>query len=105
MTSISASYRVDAKQVDVQLPMLAHAAALRLFVAEKIRNRIPAQGEDKLASPGRDHASDRRRHLRPQRDLALAAIGESVCLLVDDLFAGFGRYMSAGSSTEAPYSS
>jgi len=37
---------------------------------------------NKLAFPGRDHASDRRRHLRPQRDLALAAISESVCLLV-----------------------
>jgi hypothetical protein len=69
--------------VDVQLKMLAQTSALLSLVAEQLRNRKPADGfAQRVGLRGR-HSRERRRHLRPERDVAAAFIGEVVQLSND----------------------
>ena len=81
---------VGAEHVDVDLPVLPHPAALRALVAVAVRVAVPAHGELQPARVAGDHASDRRRHLRPQCEAPVAAVGERVQLLLDDLPARLG---------------
>ena len=79
-----------ADDVDVELKVLAQTAALLPLVAKELRHREPA---DRLAQRVRlrgRHARERRRHLRAQRDLAAALVGE-VVELADDLVAALLR--------------
>ncbi len=74
----------DPDDVEVELPELAEATALRTLVAEQARDREPL---DRLGQPlaaGGDHPRQRRRHLRPQGDFPAAPVLEGV-QLADDL--------------------
>ena len=81
----------DAENIDVELPVLAQAAALRAFVAPQVRDAVPAQRIGQLLALGGHHPADRRRHFRPDDHFAAAAVFKNVGLLVDDLLAGLGQ--------------
>ncbi len=69
-----------ADDVHVQLEVLAQTAALLPLVAEQLRDREPAHRLPQRVRPLGDHARERRRHLGPQRDLAVALVREVVQL-------------------------
>src|SRR6185437_9100271 len=75
-----------ADDVHVELEMLAKPTALLPLVAKQLRNREPPDGLTQRVRLGGRHACQRRRHLRPERDLAAALVGE-VVELADDLLA------------------
>ena len=77
---------VGAERLDAELPVLAVAAALRPRVAEH-RREVPELHRLRLARQAvlEVGAHDRRRALRAQRQLALAAVRERVHLLADDV--------------------
>ena len=79
----SASDRGFADDVAVELVMLAQPAALRPLVAKHLRHAKPLHRLAKIAMRGRDHARERRRHLRSQGDRAAAFVGEIVELFHD----------------------
>ena len=56
--------------------MFAQPAALLFLVAETLRDREPLQRLAKFALMRGDDARERRRQLGPQRDFALAFVGE-----------------------------
>ena len=79
-----------ADQIAVELEVLSKPPPLLPLVAEELRDGEPA---DRLLEPvgaRGHHAGERGRHLRPQRDLAAALVGE-VVELPDDLVAALGR--------------
>ena len=75
-----------ADDVDVQLKVFAQPPALLPLVAKQLRHREPANRLAQRVRLRRGHARQRRRHLRAQRDLAAALVGE-VVELADDLVA------------------
>ena len=68
---------------DVAIPLVVFAlAALRhALVAEALRDRRPLDREGERPLALRDHARERGRHLRAQRDVAVALVAEVVNLL------------------------
>ena len=58
--------------------MLAESASLLAFISKELRYSEPSNRLLEIRGLGRDHASERRRHLRPQRNGAPAFIFEVV---------------------------
>ena len=79
-----------ADDVHVPLIVLALAPLRHALVAEALGNGRPLEGEGERPLPLRDHARERGRHLRPQRDVALALV-EEVVDLVPHLLARLAR--------------
>jgi hypothetical protein len=75
-----------ADEIDVELKVFAQSAALLPLVAKELRHREPAHGLSKRVRLDRRHARQRRRHLRPQRDLSSTLVDE-VVQLADDFVA------------------
>ena len=73
-----------ADEVHVDLVVLPQPAPLLTLVAVHLPDREPADRLLERPRPGRHHARQRGRHLRPQRDLPPALVLEVVELL-DDL--------------------
>ena len=63
--------------------MLSEATPLLAFVAKQLRNGEPADGLLQGLHASGDHARQRRRHLGPQRDVAVAFIAKCIQLLND----------------------
>ena len=80
--------RIFADDVAVDLVMFAQPAALLFFVTKTLRDGKPLQRLFEFALVRRDHARQRRRHFRPQRDFAFAFVGE-IEKLRDDFRAAF----------------
>ena len=78
-----------ADEVGVELEMFAQPAFLLALVAEQLRDGEPFDGFLVIAFVRGDHARQRRRHFRPERDGAVAFVGEIV-KLADDFVAAFG---------------
>ena len=58
--------------------MLPEPAALLPLVAEELRNREPSDRFLETVGPLRHHPGEGRRHLRPERHLPPALVGEGV---------------------------
>ena len=63
--------RLLADDVHVPLVVLSLPALRHALVAKALRNRRPLERERKLLLPLRDHARERGRHLRAQREVAV----------------------------------
>ena len=79
-----------AENVHVELEVLAQPALLLSLVAKELGHREPPDGLPQRVRARGDHASHRWRHLRPQRDLAIALVLK-VVELSDDLVAALLR--------------
>ena len=79
-----------ADQVAVELEVLSKPPPLLPLVAEQLGDGEPADRLPEPVGPGRHHPRQGRRHLRAQRDLASALVGE-VVELPHDLVAALRR--------------
>jgi len=78
-----------ADEVGVELKMFAQTALLLAFVAEKLRDGEPLDGLFVTALVRGDHARERRRHFRPQRNFTVTFVFE-IIKLRDNFFAALG---------------
>ena len=76
-----------ADHVEVELVVFALTALGHALVAEALGDAEPLEGELERALALRDHARERGRHLRPERDVAAGLVLERVDLVLD-LLAG-----------------
>ena len=79
-----------ADDVHVPLVVLALAPLRHALVTETLRDGRPLEGEGQRPLPLRDHAREGGRHLRPQRDVAVALV-EKMVNLVPHLLARLAR--------------
>ena len=79
-----------ADEVGVELEVLAQPAFLLAFVTEQLRYGKPFDGFFVVPLVRSNHTGERRRHLRPERNGAIALVHE-VVKLADNFVAAFGR--------------
>src|SRR5690606_10251836 len=72
-----------AEDIGVELKETASTALLHALVAVKLGDAEPFDGALECIRPGSDQPAHRRRHLRPQRDVAPAFVGEAEELRLD----------------------
>src|SRR4051794_16971454 len=79
--------RITTEHIDVELPVLAQASALRTLIAPEIGDAKPTHRTRELIDLASHHTSQCRGHLRAYSDLALAPVDHPIELLIDDLLA------------------
>ena len=79
-----------ADEIEVELKVLPKSAPLLAFVPKQLRDGVPANRLLEIRRFGRNHAGQRRRHVRPQRDGPPPLILE-VIELANNLFSALCR--------------